>query len=35
MLKVNTHKKYTELQNTRIHRILFWIGVMLQKFIIV
>ena len=27
--------KYTELQNTRIYRISFWISEMLQKFIIV
>jgi len=33
--KANTHKKYTELQNTRIHRILFSISEMLLKFIIV
>jgi len=30
--KVNTHK--TELQNSRIHSILFWTGEMLLKFII-
>jgi len=33
--KVNIHKKYTELQNTTIHRIVFWISEMLLKFIIV
>ena len=33
--KVNIHKKYTDLQNTRIHSILFWISEMLLKFIIV
>jgi len=33
--KVNTYKKYTELENTRIYRILFWVSEMLQKFIIV
>jgi len=35
MRKVNIHTKYTELQNTRIYRIWFWIREMLQKFIIV
>ena len=35
MQKVNIHKKYTELQSTRIYRIWFWISVMLKKFIIV
>ena len=32
--KVNTHTKKTELQNTRIHSILFWTREMLLKFII-
>jgi len=35
MRNVNIDTKYTELQNTRIYRILFWISEMLQKFIIV
>ena len=35
MREINTHKKYTELQNTRIYRILFWISEMLQKVMIV
>jgi len=35
MRKVNIHTKYTELQNTRIYRVWFWISEMLQKFIIV
>jgi len=26
MRKVNIHTKYTELQNSRIYRILFWIN---------
>jgi len=33
--KVTIHKKCTELQNTRTHRILLWISEMLLKFIIV
>jgi len=32
--KVNIHKKYTELHNTRIHTILFWKSEMLLKFVI-
>jgi len=32
--KVNIHKKYTELHNTRIHSILFWKSEMLLKFVI-
>ena len=32
--KVNVHKKEAELQNTRIHSILFWTWEMLLKFII-
>jgi len=32
--KVNTHKNKTELQNTRMHSILFWTGEMLLKFIV-
>jgi len=35
MRKANLHKKYTELQNTRIYRIFYWMSEMLQKFIIV
>jgi len=30
--KVNTHKIKTELQNTRIHSILFWTGEIWLKF---
>jgi len=33
--KATIHRKYTELQNTRIHRILFWISEMLLKIIFV
>ena len=32
--KVNIHKKQAELQNTRLHSILFWTREMLLKFII-
>ena len=32
--KVNIHKRSTELQNTRIHSILFWTSEMLLKFIV-
>jgi len=35
MQEEKIHTKYTELQNTRIYRIWFWISEMLQKFIIV
>jgi len=31
---VNTHKNKTELQNIRIHSILFWTNEMLLKFMI-
>ena len=33
-VKLNVHKKQPELQNTRIHSILFWTREMLLKFII-